>query len=76
LKKKVDFVVSVVMILLVIIVVTVVDFAATAIIIGVAKRYVVVTIELAIRIDSITLLVVAVVILSYLLLWGKVISLL
>jgi len=76
LKKKVDFVVFVVVILLVIIVVSVVVFPSTAVIIGVVKRQVAVTFELAIRIDSITIIMAAAIFISYLLLWEKGLSLL
>jgi len=61
-------------ILLVIIVVSVVVFPSTAVIIGVVKRQVAVTFELAIRIDSI--IMAAAIIISYLLLWEKGLSLL
>ena len=62
------------MIFLVIIVVSVVVFPSTAVIIGVVKRQVAVTFELAIRIDSI--IMAAAIIISYLLLSEKGLSLL
>jgi len=63
-------------ILLVIIVVSVVVFPSTAVVIGVVKRQVAVTFELAIRIDSITIIMAAAIIISYLLLSEKGLSLL